>query len=321
MPGWHRYDLTTLDRLDLADPAARTTLWQGRPALRLEGGSALLRDLVVTDALVEVDLGVDPGGAYPGLAFRGTGPDAIELLYCQPHTSGQWDALQYDSVFHGSNTWQIYHGHGYQATATVPSGDWITLQVELRGQTATARIRGDNAPPLVVARLAHGLAAGRIGVWTFRPAHFAELRVRELAPSPGAACAAVPPVPPDLVTEWQLEGYGPVRAEPNGILNLNRYIPASAQPAVLHRAFTVGPEGEAELRFGFSDEVVLRVDGAEVFAGTNRFTGFSDRQARGYIEPDAHRIPLRLAPGRHTLTVELTSLEPFGWGIILGGVR
>lgn len=132
---------------------------------------------------------------------------------------------------------------------------------------------------------------------------------------------SVHPLPSDLVTEWQLEGYGPVRVEPNGILNLNRYIPTSAEPAVLNREFTVGSEGLVELRFGFSDEVRLRVDGAEVFSGAHRFTGFSGRESRGYIEPDAHRISLRLTPGRHTLTVELAAREPFGWGIALAGLR
>jgi hypothetical protein len=309
---WRRYVFTDPTHLVVLDPAARTVEWQGRPALRLEGGFALLRDLTVEDALVEIDLGVDPGGAYPGLAFRGRSREEIELLYCQPHTSGQWDALQYDPVFHGSNTWQIFHGPGCQAAATVDAGHWITLQVELRGHTATARILGDDAPPLVVPALAHGNLSGRIGVWTFRPAHFAEMRVRPLERS-AAPAAEAPQIPP----EWELQGHGPVSAEPNGIINLNRYLPVSDQPAVLRREFEVGPEGEAELRFGFSDELRLLVDGEEVFSGTNRFTGFTDRQSRGYIEPEAHRVALKLQPGRHTLTAELAAREPFGWGLAL----
>lgn len=317
MSDWQRYQLADLAHLELLDPAARAVEWQGRPALRLEAGFALLRDLTVGDALVEIDLGVDPGAAYPGLAFRGTGPEAMELLYCQPHTSGQWDALQYDPVFHGSNTWQIYHGPGYQAAATVPAGRWITLQVELRGGTASARIVGDDAPPLEVPLLAHGNASGRIGVWSFRPAHFAELRIRPLEGSAGVSEGAAPLHPQ---CAWVLEGVGPVRAEPSGIINLNRYLPVSDQPALLQREFTVGPEGEVELRFGFSDELRLLVDGEEVFAGAHRFAGFSDRQSRGYIEPDTHRVTLRLTPGRHTLIAEVTAREPFGWGIVLGGV-
>jgi len=315
-----RYDLTHLDHLDLSDPAARTVTWQGRPALRLEAGAALLRGLSVADAIIEVDLGTEPGAAYPGLAFRGPGPEAIELLYAQPHTSGQWDALQYDPVFHGSNTWQIHHGPGCQAAATVPAGRWITLQVELRGPTATARICGDSAPPLVVPRLAHGNPSGRIGVWSFQPAYFCELRIRPLDPAPAQPAQPAPPTQPthpEPEAVWHLEGYGPVAPEPNGIINLNRYLPTTAQPALLQREFTTSPEGDALLSFGFSDELRLRVDGVELFHATHRFTGFADRQSRGYIEPDSHRLPLKLPPGRHTLTAEVAVHEPFGWGLAL----
>ncbi len=314
MPEWTRYDLSRTDLLEIADPAAQTVLWQGRQALRLQAGSALIRGLTIADALVELDLGVEPGAAYPGLAFRGDDPQEIELLYCQPHTSGQWDALQYDPVFHGSNTWQIYHGPGYQAPATVPHSRWITLQVELRGNTATARILGDDSPPLTVPHLAHGNASGRLGVWTFQPAYFSELRVRPLDPAPAQSAQ---PTQPDPQGDWHLEGYGPIWPEPNGTLNLNRYLPTSEKPAVLQREFSAGPDGKVELRFGFSDELRLRVDGTEVFHGTHRFTGFGGRENRGYIEPDAHRLPLKLTPGRHTLTAELTAYEPFGWGLAL----
>jgi len=39
--------------------------------------------------------------AYPGIAFRVADVLNFELAYAVPHVSGQWDALQYDPVFHG----------------------------------------------------------------------------------------------------------------------------------------------------------------------------------------------------------------------------
>jgi len=66
---------------------------------------------------------------YPGIAFRVKDPGDLELAYVVPHASGQWDAIQYDPVFNGSNTWQVYHGPPYQAAATVPTGEWLTLRV------------------------------------------------------------------------------------------------------------------------------------------------------------------------------------------------
>ncbi|MGE5590574.1 MAG: hypothetical protein ACM3ZA_08145 [Bacillota bacterium] len=170
----------------------------------------------------------------------------------------------------------------------------------------------------MVPRLAHGNVSGRLGVWTFRPAYFAELRLCPLERAAGSVPSPVPPAPPDLVSEWHLEGYGAVRVEPNGTLNLNRYLPMSSGPALLKRELTVGQEGKVDLRFGFSDELSLRVDGAVVFSGSHRFSGFPSRETRGYIEPDSHRLSLDLAPGRHELTAEVAAREPFGWGIALG---
>jgi len=101
--------------LDLETRAtqAEVVTWQGRKALRLEDGLALIPDQRATDASVGVLIGVD-GPAYPGVAFRVADVLNFELAYAVPHVSGQWDALQYDPVFHGSNTWQVYHGQSYK---------------------------------------------------------------------------------------------------------------------------------------------------------------------------------------------------------------
>lgn len=313
MPNWQVFDLTNLDHLQITDPKAEIVTWQGRPALRLEGGFALLKDLQVTDAVIELDLGADPGGCYPGLAFRGADSQNIELIYCQPHTSGQWDALQYDPVLNGSNTWQIFHGPGCQATAQVPAGQWLTLRVELSGQSAMATLGGS---PLHIPRLAHDRTSGAVGVWTYRPAYFSQLRI---GPPAEAGPAQERRAPEGTITEWWLEGYGPIKAEPNGTVCLNRYRPISAETAVLKHTFTV--TGDTTLHFGFSDELRLLIDDTEVFTGSNRFTGFASRESRGYIDPDAHHLPLRLLPGEHTLTAHLSVSEPFGWGLSVGFTR
>lgn len=307
-------DLTNLALLDLSEPhTADVVTWQGRRALRLESGLVLIKDLDVADAVVELELGADQG-AYPGLAFRVGDDRNYELIYVQPHTSGEWDAMQYDPVFGGANTWQVFNGPHYQAAATIPMGQWLTLWVHLSGLQACANVGGQ--PPLNVARLAHGREAGRIGVWTFRPAYFGRMRI--LPAQPDAAPvppAALPQPAPGAVMDWWLEGHGRVTAEPHGTLNLNRYL--TATEAVLTRAFDLADAGEVTFAFGFSDTLRLLVDDAEVFSGTHRFTGFSDRNARGYIEPEAHRITRHLSAGRHTITAQLKVEEGFGWGLAL----
>ena len=129
--------------------------WSGRKALRLSGQTASLLaipNLALLQGRVEVDIGTE-GAAYAGIAFRILDSLNYELAYAQPHTSGKWDALQYDPVFHGSNTWQLYHGAGAQKNVAVPTGTWFTLHLEFEERRAAIWV--DNQPPLVVDRLAH----------------------------------------------------------------------------------------------------------------------------------------------------------------------
>jgi hypothetical protein len=162
-----------------------------------------------------------------------------------------------------------------------------------------------------VPHLAHGRPAGRLGVWTYRPAYFGALRILPTADLP---CA---------ITDWWLEGHGQVQTEPNGSLCLNRYLDwHPGAEATLTRAFTAAG-GAVMLELGFSDEAQVFIDEQAVFAGANLFTGFADRPARGYVEAGAHRVPLKLNAGRHTLRVVLRVTEGFGWGLnarLTGGI-
>jgi len=287
--------------------------WEGRERLRLENGLALVDGLGVTDGRVEVLVGTE-GPAYPGIAFRVADVLNYELAYAVPHVSGQWDALQYDPVFHGSNTWQLYHGPGYQREAQVPTDRWFRLRVDFRGDRAAVAV--DGQPPLIVPQLARSTQTGAIGLWTFRPAYFSDFHVSGYHGGPFSS-ADIPGPPPGCVETWFLEGIGVVGPEPNGVINLNRYLPISTQKARLVRRFQV-PEGqEVAFEFGFSDRLSLRLDGDTVYEGENTFSGFENRAARGYVEVGTASHRQILPAGDHSLTAELEVAEGFGWGMVL----
>jgi hypothetical protein len=114
-----------------------------------------------------------------------------------------------------------------------------------------------------------------------------------------------------------VEGYGAVACEPNGTLNLSRYLPVSLGEVRLIRRFEVqGPE-EVTFAFGFSDALTLELDGERVYQGEHTFKGFADRAARGYVEPGMASCQRLLASGRHELTATLRVSEGFGWGLTL----
>ena len=305
--------LTGLLNLEIHAEQAEVVTWQGREALRLENGLALIPNHRMTDASVEVLIGAD-GPAYPGVAFRVADVLNFELAYAVPHVGGEWDALQYDPVFHGSNTWQVYHGASYQRATQVPTGRWFRLKVDFCAARAAVSVDGQS--PLVVERLARPTAAGLFGLWTYRPAYFCDLQV-STCDGMDIPRGDVPTVAEGAVEAWFVEGYGAVTCEPNGVINLNRYLPISLSEVRLVRRFETPEGGAVTFEFGFSDALSLELDGQMIFNGENTFKGFADRAARGYVELGMQSLRQMLAPGAHRLAAVLRVSEPFGWGLAL----
>lgn len=314
MPVVYENELTHPDELVVRGPSAEVVMWQGREALKLNG-LAVIPDLSIAQGRLEVDIGADEM-SYPGLVFRLLDVLNYELAYAQPHTSGKWDALQYDPVFHGRNTWQLYCGTAFQQTAEIPLGDWSRLAVDFEENWAIVRV-GEQAP-LVVQRLAHTHGAGLVGVWTYLPAHFRGLRVwaePSVTPANVQGGHAVSPSP-ETVMQWFIEGFGSVECEPHGVLNLNRFFPPSDREVRLCRWIETSAEGEVEIGLGFSDRLTLKVDDEIVFEGENLYRSSPNWADRGYVEPRT-RIRHTLTAGRHRLTAILGATEGFGWGLTM----
>jgi hypothetical protein len=76
--------LTDLHDLVIHAEKAEAVTWQGRQALRLENGLALVPESGVQDASIEVMIGTE-GPAYPGVAFRLADVLNYELAYAVRH--------------------------------------------------------------------------------------------------------------------------------------------------------------------------------------------------------------------------------------------
>jgi hypothetical protein len=167
-----------------------------------------------------------------------------------------------------------------------------------------------------VERLSHAKTAGRIGLWTFRPARFRNLRVTK--PRPFEGLAGENPQRPDATIEaWWLQGTGIIACEPSGVVNLNRYRVASDAEARLIRRFALDGETDVEITFGYSDELSLSLDGEMLFGGTHTFSGFNSQKARGWVRPANNHLIRRMGAGDHSLEAALRATEPFGWGLIV----
>jgi hypothetical protein len=101
------------------------------------------------------------------------------------------------------------------------------------------------------------------------------------------------------------------------MLNLNRFLPLSHGEAHLWIDFELLEVADLEVRFGFSDELLLQIDGETIFHGINLFHDSPAWERRGYVSLDHSAIQI-LPPGRHRLEARLKASEPFGWGLIAG---
>ena len=309
----YKNDLSDLHDLLCRDgTTAEVVEWQGRRALKLDG-LAVIPAMSLTEGHIEVQIGAE-GTAYPGIAFRVADMANYELAYAQPHTSGLWDAIQYDPVFHGSNAWQLYHGPAYQHAAQVPTNAWFKFAIDFQDQRAVIRVR--DQPPLVIARLAHAQLGGLIGLWTYLPAYYCDLHVTTLEHDlPQAATTQT--IAPESIAAWFIEGFGAIECESSGILNLNRYLPAALGQVRLSRWLEVSSAETIALEFGFSDDLMLQIDDQVIFTGQNIFHDTPEWNQRGYVAP-TNRVSHALVPGRHQLIATLKNTEPyFGWGLIV----
>ena len=305
-------DLAEPSALDLLTGSAETVTFGGRPALKLDG-LALVPGLELLDGCIEVSIAAD-GPCYPGIVFGARDSANFERAYAVPHCSGLPEAISYDPVFHGSNTWQLYNGPAYQKAAAVPMGEWFTLRVHQHAGSASVQV--NDQPALVVDQLAHAHLPGQVGLWTYKPAYFSGLRILSNGHPVGQA-AVVPRSLKGTVDQWFVEGYGLIQAEPNGLVNLNRYFSVSLHEVVLVRHFELVTAGAVELEFGYSDELLLLVDGQECFHGTNVFKSFTSIEDRGWVRPGAERVSVPLSAGLHELKARLKESEEFGWGLTL----
>ncbi|MFC1662001.1 hypothetical protein ACFL3S_11225 [Gemmatimonadota bacterium] len=308
--------LESLDGLEIHASAAEIVRVGGESVLSLDG-LVVHPSFDLQEACVEVEV-LAKGSCYPGIGFHLSDADDFELTYAVPHASGQPDAIQYDPIFNGSNTWQIYNGPAFQRSASVPQEVWFTLRVDFTPGRAAVRI--DGQPPLVIDPLAHGRRSGRIGLWTYGPALFKNLGVS--APAPLDAMSGYPQVKkPGTISEWMLPGVGIITCEANGVLNLNRYLRPSEEPVSVLHSFHMPASQDVEFGLGFSDELILQLDGETIFQGENKFSGFESLMTRGWIVPESRKTKCHLAAGSHVLSATVRVTEPFGWGLTVTSTR
>jgi hypothetical protein len=238
-------------------------------SVRLVRGMATRADVSLRDGVVEFDLAPPEakGGQFAGVAFRMASSADYEIVYFRSSDDGvRWAGMQYQPVFQGETTWQLYSGAGYEATLP-PRGDprvphALHVRLVVRGSRADVFVDGAPEPALRVTRLQRAPTAGPIGVWAISPdgaaaavEHLAVHDVPEVTDAPNAPNGTEARAPaagqlmrwrvsarlpsPDGVTppptlgrahEEALRAGTVATAEPDGLVNLTRWVGNAAGP-------------------------------------------------------------------------------------------
>jgi len=309
----------------------------GERALFLKGGAAELKGVAMTDGVIEFDIAVTPSRGFVGGFFRKVDDSNYENFYIRPHQSGNPDANQYNPVFNGVASWQLYHGPGFGAPVDYRYDEWLHIKIVFSKMLADIYVDSET-PTIRVRDLKRPLASGAVGInaSNFAPAHFANFEVTGLPDDYRFDEVAIEPPPPEIVNSWLvsdafdgavLEGvhrlgtkrksgreWTTLAAGPGGIANLARIqgLAEGRDTAFARLVIDSDTEQLKGLNFGYSDAVAVYVNGILIYSGSNLYRS-RDYRYLGTIGL-FDKVYLPLEAGENEIWFAVT--EAFGgWGI------
>ncbi|TAI48822.1 hypothetical protein [Flagellimonas allohymeniacidonis] len=314
--------------------------FKGKDAIYLQAGSMTLKDANFLNGTIEYDIYMTETRGFPGVYFRSNGSDA-EQFYIRPHQSGNPDANQAVAVFKGITPWQFYFGPKYSFVYDYPVDQWMHVKIVVHDDKAQVYLDHAEKPNLSW-QLFHEAKAGGL---TFTGGlangiHLANFKVNkdefelkdfnpgEREPIEGAIAQWEVS---DKFEEKLLDNPNNVQSVINGRkwgqkIVLEEGVAANISRKVELRDDTPGNTVFAKLtitankdetrlfEFGYSDRVVVLLNGEPIYKGNN---GFRTRDYR-YLGTiglfDA--VYLNLKKGKNTLLLAVS--ENFGGWLVTG---
>lgn len=334
---------------------AKVVEYQGRKALMLDGGAAILKDFEMRDAVIDVDVATPAARGFFGLQFRLDKDGANgEWVYLRQHKSNQPDAMQYTPVLNTGANWQIYNGPGFTGAVEIPKEVWFHLRLEVTGAQAKLYVKDMTKPALVISDLKSGVQKGQLALHVLTGAtYFSNFEIRT---TPDVAWERrLPPMPPNTLTKWQISPsydalarnlelpltrsesdairWQEVEAEPPGFVVLYRYREAPHLRVTFASDFSKRLEPQPGMKMVYartmidSDrEQVKKLllgysDDVSVFLnGKLLFRGrsaqyFRDPGFLGIVNPENDLVYLPLKRGNNELVLAVSEIGG-GWGFI-----
>jgi hypothetical protein len=326
----------------------------GRKSLRLDGGSATMKDFEMRDGVIDVDVAASARRGFLGIQFRIANDVNSEWVYLRPHKSGLPDAMQYTPILNTGDNWQIYNGPGFTGAVDIPRDEWFHLRLVVTGAQAKLYVKDMDKPALVMDDLKSGIQKGQVALAAFTSAaYFSDFKVRTTPDAPWER--HMPPMPPNTLTKWKLSPvfdalarnlerplaasesqatqWQDVEAEAPGFVVLYRYFQAphprvtfqgdfskrlEPQPGMKALYAKTSIESDRDqvkkLEIGYSDDVSVFLNGKILYRGRSA-QGFRDPGFLGIMNPENDAVYLPLKKGSNELMLAISELGG-GWGFI-----
>ena len=334
---------------------ARLTEYQGRKALLLDGGAAVVKDFEMRDGILDVDVATPARRGFFGFDFRIDNEGAnYEEVYLRQHKSGLPDAMQYTPVLHTGRNWQIYNGPGFTGAVDIPNDVWFHLRLEVTGAQAKLYVKDMDKPALVMNDLKSGIEKGQVALFTLTgETYFSNFEVRTTPDAPWER--HLPSMPPNTLTTWSLSPsydalarnlerplapvesnaiqWQQVEAEPPGFVVIYRYREAPHPVVTFQTDFSTRLQPQPGMKVIYARTTIdsdrdqvkkLEIgysDDVSVFLnGKILFRGRSAQGFRapgflGIVNPENDAVYLPLKKGRNELMLAVSELGG-GWGFI-----
>lgn len=323
------------DRWEMGATETTVENHQGKKSLKLAGGSIFLPEVAFENGTLEVDVNFPAARNFFGLIFRAQNEHNYEHFYLRPHQTGKPDACQYTPHFNGLSAWQLYHGEAFGTVIDLVPDQWHHLKIVVRGNNASVYYDDMDQPLLEIPELKGNFTAGSIGINSGSPVHFANFSY-QLDDRPYPTPVAQSGSDPTLITSWQLSSalsnelfnnvttldkyqreqlsWSTFPTEASGLINIARHIePFDGKTTVAARLEITSDQDEIKgLLFGYSDEVMVFVNGKLQYAGQNNYRSRDYRYLGTIGFFDAVFLDLKAGKNEVLFVVQ----ENFGgWGL------
>lgn len=341
-------------RWDL-EGGAKLAEYQGRKALLIDGGAAVVKDFELRDGVIDVDVATPAKRGFFGFDIRidAEGKN-YEEIYLRQHQSGYPDAMQYTPVLNTGRNWQIYNGPGFTAAVDIPKDVWFHMRLEVAGAQAKLFVSDMEKPALVMDDLKSGVQKGQIALFTLTgETYFSNFEVRTTPDAPWTR--HLPAMPPSVLTKWSISPaydglarnlerplspseiaaiqWQDVEAEPPGFVVLYRYREAPHPRVTFQSDFSMRLQPQPGMKALYARTTIdsdrdqvkkLEIgysDDVSVFLNGKILwrgrsaQGFRDPRFLGIINPENDAVYLPLKKGKNELVLALSELGG-GWGFL-----